>query len=219
MVSSSVVPELETGCCEEERLLYLVPVLDDDGKNSGSVDGEYCFVGFTPSEKELVEFAAEMESLLWRGVGNSETFSLAKLGMVDDEKRCCDETGEVKGENDNDDKLMGKLIYVTRQVDMNFGYEHELETMGDKQNVVRRKRLGLRLDCEAVIEEWCASNNGEESSPWMDGEWPQFGPDDFSIDCTEMDMFGRNGRSIDDGWKVRVSRYRENEAVFKENKV
>ncbi|XP_026663587.1 zinc finger protein CONSTANS-LIKE 16 isoform X2 [Phoenix dactylifera] len=168
-------------CSEEEQLLYCVPVFDpmlaelcsppslNDSNSSGEdtklavaqlPDNAITYispvdatgsgtVGFVPSDDELAEFATKMESLLGRGLDNSKNSS---------------EHG-TKPELDND----MKMATSRERPDLSFSCQSmkKGEEAEEGEKAGSSKKVALRLDYEAIMEAW-------SSSPWTNGERPQF---------------------------------------------
>nr|XP_010926126.2 LOW QUALITY PROTEIN: zinc finger protein CONSTANS-LIKE 16-like [Elaeis guineensis] len=171
--------------------------------------------GFQPSDLDLDEFAANVETLLGRGLDDG-TFCIDALGLIDSAKD--DDKGRVKVELDIDAGGGSDVVACntdmeidlsTETLDIDFGRrlrgeEHEEQKVAEEAAMasgggggVERAAAGrgmmLRLDYEAVIAAW--SCNG--CSPWTDGERPQFNLDDFM-----MMMWSGGSVREGGGWKV-----------------
>lgn len=208
---------------EEENLLYRVPIFDpalaefcsppalddanaltEDAKPAVQQPPEHAHVssaaaGFHPSDLDLAEFAADVESLLGRGL-DDDTFCIDALGLMDSAED--DDKGRMKVELDVDaggersDVVACDIdmeIDLSREtLDLDFGCEspEAAEELEDQkaaeeaamassgccgtEGVAVRRGMILRLDYEAVIAAWSCKG----CSPWTDGERPQFNPDD-----------------------------------------
>ncbi|CAL9774183.1 unnamed protein product [Musa acuminata subsp. burmannicoides] len=153
---------------------------------------------FLPSDMEIAEFAANMESLLGGGLDVSDgSFSMEKLGLVnsieDGVNYCLGDAGRLKTEQPDDTvgcpvELDIDMSRETLELDFNWtgsstAEEEEFEeekimVATEQQQVTQKARLSL--DYEAVIIAW--SSHG--SSPWTDGERPQINLDSCWHDCT-----------------------------------
>jgi len=170
--------------------------LPDDAKvtNSDAISNNNEFLaGFPQSDAELAEFAANMESLLGRGF-DDDSFSMEELGLIGT-KYSSEDCGEVKEEVDNDmsvadDNSINVKLYeeidLSRETpEINFDCrsrdeeQQETTTMEATEEYREVKRIGLRLDYEAIAVEWSAHGL---LTPWVNGERPQFGPDDCWLD-------------------------------------
>lgn len=189
--------------------------------------------GLLPSDMDLADFAADVETLLGRGL-DEDSFGMEGLGLLDTkEENYYDHNGRVKVEEEEEDvKNMlgcqfGSDIDLSREtLDLNFDCdspttgEEEEEKPGIMMNInyqcKTQERMSLRLDYEAVITAW------GQGSPWMSGNRPQFNPDDCWPDTlgtcfTEGhqmygdmgSMGGHTALGNDGGREARVSRYRE----------
>ncbi|ONK66180.1 uncharacterized protein A4U43_C06F4950 [Asparagus officinalis] len=262
-VSKPVVPEIETSAEDtnnDEQLLYRVPIFDPvlaefcspplavdetssetkpnvqlTDTNTKARNSNEILSGFLQSDAELADFAADMESLLGRGLDNG-SFSMEELGLVDTSYSTPDESERVKEEyveNDADGsvKLYEEIDLSREALEINFdccrsGDEHQ-EEMAETEAAVEGevvsgeenqggKKIGLILDYDAVALEWSAQ--GSSLSPWVNGERPQLGPGARWLDY--MGMWGGGevqglvageigGSHFDEGREARVSRYRE----------
>ncbi|XP_057765777.1 zinc finger protein CONSTANS-LIKE 16-like isoform X2 [Salvia miltiorrhiza] len=189
--------------------------------------------GFLPSEMDLAEFAADVESLLGKGL-DDEAFDIEGLGILDDEREreSCLGSERVKVEDEEIDHLNidGEYIGVGRETfELNFDYdspingeEEEVENkeismekilrsnFEDSNKVYDAKKIFLRLDYGGVMSAW-----DDERSPWTTGERPELNPDDCLSDClgTCGVVYAMGGHVAaaggDGGREARVSRYRE----------
>ncbi|XP_073306493.1 zinc finger protein CONSTANS-LIKE 16-like [Primulina huaijiensis] len=222
----------------EEQLLYRVPIFDpfvaeicNSGEAGSNIHAESTtqgfgndqskfalsndlsqemkrLPGFLPGEADLAEFAADVESLLGKGL-EDELFDMEGLGLMDcddqKEKQYCDsleiervkvEEEYITGEDDHDQ--VGVEIDLGRETfELNFDYDSPI-TCEEEENKAARsgeqnlmncvegsridddlKKLNfLRLDCEGVMTEW----DGEKS-PWTTGEKPEIDFGDCWPDC------------------------------------
>ncbi|PSR91167.1 Zinc finger protein like [Actinidia chinensis var. chinensis] len=216
--SHSPVPEL--GCGEssneenEEQLLYRVPVFDPfelckstneaETRVSQEKDMSQEFghsgssLGFQPSEMELAEFAADVESMLGKGL-DEESFDMEALGILDcrerEVKEGCLGEGRVKVEEDDEED---KEYFITNHVaagerepfELNFDYDSPVmceegeskvgareriaeDREGEAGDVKFKKKVLLRLDYDGVITAWA-----DQRSPWT-GDRPEVDP----IEC------------------------------------
>ncbi|KAF5751925.1 zinc finger protein CONSTANS-LIKE 16 [Tripterygium wilfordii] len=250
---------------EEQQLLYRVPVYDpfeselctstilnereaaptvaNGGESKDLIggyggDGDSCH-GFLPSEMDLAEFAADVESLLGRGLEN-ECFGMEELGLMDyteeDMRECSVEKGKVKLEEEDGVEVVvrerhGAQIDMTREpFELNFDYDshatcaEEEEKVGFEEKVVKncegeeenggkkkKRKMQLSLDYEGVMTAWAS-----QGCPWTTGSRPDI--DECWPDCmgtcgtTIQHPYGGFGgyRAMGDGGReARVSRYRE----------
>ncbi|WOK96164.1 zinc finger protein CONSTANS-LIKE 16-like [Canna indica] len=233
------------------------PLLDDSNASSGdeakptmelsdctlastsNMDTNDRLAPFLPSDMELAEFAANMESLLGGGLdGSDDSFSMEKLGLVgsienNNVNYCLDNAGRLKTEQPDDAEHcpIEVDIDMTREtLELDFDWpgsstaeedelgEEKIEVTTEQQEE-ETKQAKLRLDYEAIISAW--SSHG--SSPWTDGERPQINLDNCWIDYMGMwaegarrgDAVGAGngsdtgGGHVDVGRQARVTRYRE----------
>lgn len=157
--------------------------------------------GFLPSDMDLEEFAADVESLLGKGLDN-ESLGMEGLGLADCKEEPVEYTlasGKVKLEEAAED--MGSVmacqddaeIDMTREpFELNFDLgspatcEEEEEKVAkratDMNNNVddpkKRHKISLRLDYQAIITAWAS-----QGSPWTNGSRPELDPDDCWPDC------------------------------------
>ncbi|GAV86495.1 zf-B_box domain-containing protein/CCT domain-containing protein [Cephalotus follicularis] len=223
---------------EEEHLLYRVPIFDpflaelstsitsNEAVVTAFVDTETTVVGepkalfcgsrqqvdglqgFLPSDMDLEEFAADMESLLGRGLEN-ETFGMEELGLTDcknkDMRECCLGSQKVKLEEEEEEEVLGlnDQCQVDIETDMarepfEFSFDYDspatcgeeddkmkgevaVEISGephDDDDETKKKKILLRLDYEAVITAWAS-----QGSPWTNGQRPDFDLDKCWPNC------------------------------------
>ncbi|KAG6539073.1 hypothetical protein ZIOFF_004226 [Zingiber officinale] len=200
---------------EEEQLLYCVPGFDpataefrsassgnedtkppveSDGSTPSStttVDAADRMAEYMPSDVEIAEFAANMESLLGEASGDDAAFSMERLGLLDNANYF---TKELKAEPADEaeqnypvsDELDKDMTRDSLELDFNCPgssstaeEEDELDVEKTEDQHDEPKTARLRLDYEAVISAWSA--NG--SSPWTDGERPQINLANCWNDC------------------------------------
>ncbi|XP_048330519.1 zinc finger protein CONSTANS-LIKE 16 [Ziziphus jujuba] len=154
--------------------------------------------GFLPSDRELAEFAADVESLLCRGV-DEDSCDIKGLEILD-----CKEEGDldvfnvngdgdrrvkVEEEYEEEEEMEGILACEAKPcLDWNFGYESSPEAIEDDKVVSMametkkmnneeafkeqmKKEIFLRLNYEAVITAWDG-----QVSPWTTGIRPEVNP-------------------------------------------
>ncbi|GKV43980.1 hypothetical protein SLEP1_g51209 [Rubroshorea leprosula] len=193
--------------------------------------------GFFPSDTDIAEFAADVESLLGKGLEN-ESFGMEELGLIDskEKERCLGSTGKlVKVEEEEGVEADDAEADMAREsFELNFDYEspetcgeedgdqlvkEEMTTKSTEEESSKQKetQILLRLDYEAVITAWAS-----QGSPWTTGDRPDFDLDECLPDCkggggTEVhhpygDLVGIGAHVAamgDGGREARVSRYRE----------
>ncbi|XP_052187317.1 zinc finger protein CONSTANS-LIKE 16-like [Diospyros lotus] len=211
--SHVLVPELASGETSneenEEQLLYRVPTFDpfvaSDSKDKSPAEiGGSSLHGFLPSEMELAEFAANVESLLGKGL-DEESFNMEALGLLD-----CKEKGPVEASldggrvkvEDEEDMINSAMddIHVDGDIDMsretfefNFDYGSPAAWEEEENRVI---------GCEGAITEESEENKADEGrktrreillrldyqaiitawdnqrSPWTTGDRPELTPSD-----------------------------------------
>ncbi|KAA8542702.1 hypothetical protein F0562_023799 [Nyssa sinensis] len=252
----------------EEQLLYRVPVFDHFAAELCNVSNEVENImgdegteaameselnalltdkghddldnlpGFLPSDVDLSEFTADVESLL--GSGLDEDFGgILGLGLLDckeeDAIDICIESRRVKVEDEELEAVVAShldpaLDMARETIDWDFDYESPVtgEEEEEEEKVVAaagsammdseskeevRRKIFLRLNYTAVIAAWAS-----HGSPWATGSRPEFNPDNCSLDFMGMCSTGvhqpyEGGRGsaggCDGGREARVSRYRE----------
>ncbi|KAE8663606.1 hypothetical protein F3Y22_tig00112926pilonHSYRG00043 [Hibiscus syriacus] len=185
------------------------------GFNGQDVD---CTHGFFPSEMDLAEFAADVESLLGKGLEN-ESFAMEELGLIDskeDFRECSLGNSKVKVE----DEASFEAGMAREPFEVSFNYDSPASCGGDefvKQEAAtlkKKKKTLLSLNYEAIISAWAS-----QGSPWTSGGRPDFDPDECWPDCTGnggtevhhnySGLIGQTPAMGDGGREARVSRYRE----------
>ncbi|XP_058107928.1 zinc finger protein CONSTANS-LIKE 16 [Magnolia sinica] len=195
--------------------------------------------GFLPSDVDLAEFAADVESLLGTGI-DQDSFCMQGLGLLESKEEedmdCCfEKKGRVKVEEEEEDEdtvgyavchVDAELDLSRDTLDLNFDYastgeEEEEEVKVGAMNRYRSteeeesKRISLTLNYDAVITAWAS-----QGSPWTTGDRPHINPDDCWPDCMgtcfpDLRQYGGDagvGGQVtvgDGGREARVSRYRE----------
>ncbi|XP_042494033.1 zinc finger protein CONSTANS-LIKE 16-like [Macadamia integrifolia] len=182
-----------------------VLAVESESKNLLPIDVEN-LPGFLPSNMDLEEFAADVESLLGRGL-DEDTFGMEGLGLLSaKEEETTMETmesgfgnGRVKVEEEEDgDDVVGCHVDLEVEMgretlDLNFdcesptiAEEEEEEKVGgvaehgggSTMMVKINGGYNLKLDYEAVIAAWAC-----QGSPWTTGDRLQLNPDDCWPDC------------------------------------
>ncbi|MBA0849403.1 hypothetical protein Goshw_015615 [Gossypium schwendimanii] len=207
---------------EEEQLLYRVPIFDpfvaelctsttsteaavsavgNEAETAATeskafmgqdVDGSH---GLFPSEMDLAEFAADVESLLGKGLEN-ESFTMVELGLTGskDLREYSYGNGQVKIEDE--ESFEGGM--AREPFELSFNYDSPpscggVDELVKEEVVVKSKEGGecqentakkkkrktlLSLDYEAVITAWAT-----QGSPWTSGGKPDLDPDECWPDC------------------------------------
>ncbi|KAG2322208.1 hypothetical protein Bca4012_056993 [Brassica carinata] len=267
MVFHDLVPEMSSEDqryeVDQEQLIFEVPVLNPMGdeqclkesagtktvfpmtpvcfKSSEEEDDntESCLNGLFPTDMELAQFSADVETLLGGGT-DREFHAMEELGfgeMLKIEKEEVKEEEEVTTRDvcDVDD------ANETSPFEISFDYESSHKTAfeedDEKEDVIKNlvdvgvnemgvrikeekkeKVLMLRLDYETVISTW-----GSQGTPWNALEPPEI---DLDMLCCPTNSMGESGGEAhhhkhfhglglhmreagDGGREARVSRYRE----------
>ncbi|WOH15489.1 hypothetical protein DCAR_0935030 [Daucus carota subsp. sativus] len=201
---------------EQEQLLYQVPNLDllsdqlclaKQGKKSdGTINyDKYSLRGLSESNNDIEEFAADVESLLGKGL-DEESFDMEKLGFLNcrekDLVESCDRSIEtVKLEENKDTAVTMGInigeIDITEKFELNFDdyestencaedneaganggtcVENEEFVVRNGDELIGKKRNRLlALDYEGVISAWA-----DQKRPWVIGEGrPELDLNDF----------------------------------------
>ncbi|KAI3453028.1 hypothetical protein Pfo_009691 [Paulownia fortunei] len=170
--------------------------------------------GILPSEMDLAEFAADVESLLGKGL-EGESFDMEGLGLLDcDEKgkisiECSLQTGKVKAEYEEvgDVAMAQENHQIDVELDMgretfelNFDYEYSPITCEEEDNKAQHEEPVARNsfeDCKVddsiktllkLDYEAVLSAWDDQKSPWTTGERPELN----SGDCWP-DYLGTSG--------------------------
>lgn len=212
----------------EEQLLYRVPIFDpfvaelctSANSNEGAAHvGNHAdsadvvgneskvydssndlnqFHGSLPSEMELAEFAADVESLLGNGL-DDESFDIEGLGLSDGKEgdlldRNSLGSGKVKVEDEGDQMEVVMANNQDGEIDMSreapfelsFDYDSPMTCEEDNKEELGKatvkeisedckgyqgknnKKILLRLDYDGVISAWA-----DQRSPWTTGERPE----------------------------------------------
>ncbi|KEH44219.1 putative transcription factor C2C2-CO-like family [Medicago truncatula] len=191
------------------------------------------FHGLLPSDIELAEFAADVESLLGRGLEN-ECIGMEELGLIDtkheeSEKWKCG--GKVKEEGEECYEVVegDNMMEIGKEssFELNFDYDDSHETCEEvkekcgEQNENNdynkgKRKISLQLDYDAVIIAW-----DSQKCPWTNGDKPILDADENWPDCMgtfgtevhyaygEFGGYGCHPVMVDGGREARVSRYRE----------
>jgi hypothetical protein len=156
------------------------------------------FHGLLPSDIELAEFAADVDSLLGRGLEN-QCIGMEELGLIDTkhekEGECIGKVKE-EGEENHEEvvevdniEMMGK----ESSFELNFDYDESHETceeevkgkvdldieQNENNNCNKGKRkISLQLDYDAIIIAW-----DSQKCPWTNGDKPNFDADESWLDC------------------------------------
>ncbi|KAL3631330.1 hypothetical protein CASFOL_024314 [Castilleja foliolosa] len=253
---NSYEPVPEINCSEEnsyddEQLLYRVPIFDpfvtEMCTTSADSNGlgfpseskpvlmdDFNMNNFLPTEMDLAEFAADVESLLGNGFEN-EAFDMAGLGILD----CGDEEERLKGsrlvkdEGEECEEVINHHHHH-HQVDGELNFDYESPVLGEeednkgfnvKSGVMMNnfevsnnnnnnkvcddsRKIILRLDYDGVISAW-----DDQKSPWMTGERPDLDsgecwPDCVGI-CGTMHGYGGTGMMMGKHASVMADRGRE----------
>ncbi|KAJ4709947.1 CONSTANS-like zinc finger protein [Melia azedarach] len=161
--------------------------------------------GFLPSDMELAEFAADVESLLGRDFEN-ESSAMEELGLVDyTEKEFKEGSRKVKLEEEEEEEDRVEAAVRDDQIDLerepfvlNFDYDSPATCEDENQKVIKGERTMeinveendngankkrekmLRLDYGSVITAWAS-----QGSPWTTGDRPEVDPDEYWPCCTK----------------------------------
>ncbi|KAL4633211.1 hypothetical protein ACB092_04G106000 [Castanea dentata] len=186
--------------------------------------------GLLPSDMDLAEFAADVESLLGKGL-DEESCDIKGLGLLDCKEEndidLCTDIGEgrIKGR-----RRRNRSYCRIETLDWNFDYESpvageevklismaETKMMNGEECKEEKREMFLRLNHEAVITAW-----DSRGSPWTTGTRPDFNPDDCWRDFMGLyngdlrHQYGGGDTGVgghmggrDEGREARVSRYRE----------
>ncbi|KAL8549448.1 hypothetical protein ACS0TY_008327 [Phlomoides rotata] len=253
-----LVPEMcsEEQSVEENevQLLYRVPIFDpfefavnpvrnddeysnnrpgnDDSKTASYFSTEMSRLeGIDlPSELDLADFAADVESLLGKGL-EDESFDMEELGLSD-----CHDYGKLVSRDCSlmvkvEDEEIGERIDVdfdvgreTFELNLDFGSCGEDDEEENKAQI-RESKLGddsnktfLKLDYEGVMSAW-----DDQKSPWTTGQrpelnsgdcWPEYLGTSGAMHVYGVEMgTGTSGQAWagrgDGGREARVMRYRE----------
>ncbi|KAI3811926.1 hypothetical protein L1987_16624 [Smallanthus sonchifolius] len=156
-----------------------------------------------PSDVELAEFAADVESLLGKGL-DEESFAMEGLGLLDCREKDSGESLErVKVEEDliQPEIMESETEMMREPFQLSFDYDSPLWEEKEEKVVVggihmgmvkededdinirkyddeKKKKRILKLDYEGIIAAW-----DEQRSPWTTGDRPELDPDDCWPEC------------------------------------
>ncbi|GAU14834.1 hypothetical protein TSUD_50460 [Trifolium subterraneum] len=189
-----------------------------------------------PSDIELAEFAADVESLLGRGLEN-ECIGMEELGLIDtkhDKDGEWECIGKVKEEGEENHEVVevdnNEMMGKESSFELNFDYDESHETCEEVKGKVDldieqnennncnkgKRKISLQLNYDAIIIAW-----DSQKCPWTNGDKPNFDADETWLDCMgtygtevhypygEFGGYGYNPVMVDGGREARVSRYRE----------
>ncbi|MED6132120.1 hypothetical protein PIB30_016333 [Stylosanthes scabra] len=236
-----VVPELgveETDLLDDhhesedpEQLLCRVPVFDpfdaelcNDNGNGGCCDDLESFSEFLPSDMDLAEFAADVETLLGSGIDEDNSVGFGCKEEVQREEIAVNVNDgamvmvKVKDEELDADTAshLQSVLDITNDDEFDWNIESVLlpaETGEEEEKVIaaaaaasnnsssneKKRDIFLRLNYEEVINAWAS-----QGSPWTTGNPPDFNPDDHSWpnsldpsggDVHQLSCYG-DGRSV-----------------------
>ncbi|KAF6165727.1 hypothetical protein GIB67_012624 [Kingdonia uniflora] len=163
--------------------------------------------GLLPSEMDLADFAADVETLLGRGL-DEDSFGMEGLGLMDTKEEditdCCFGRGSVKmeKEEEHDEKEIFVEYHVDLDLDMSretldLNFDYDSPTTGEEEEVVTdtgimmmsngynnkteeiTSAISLRLNYDAVMAAWST-----QGSPWTTGDRSQLNRDDCWPDCS-----------------------------------
>ncbi|KAF9593193.1 hypothetical protein IFM89_020489 [Coptis chinensis] len=210
-------------------------ILLQDYGHDGTVDFENLH-GLLPSDMDLADFAADVETLLGRGL-DEDSFGMEGLGLLDAKEENFYDNGKVKLEDDEEEDVIamvgcqfGSDLDLSREtLDLNFdcdspttGEEEEEKAIAGVNMTMNygfkaEERVSLQLDYDAVITAWAS-----QGSPWTTGDRPHFNPEECWPDSLgtyapeghqmygDMGILGGHAAIGGDGGReARVSRYRE----------
>lgn len=170
-------------------------ILLTDKGHDGTLDLDN-LPGFLPSDMDLAEFAADVESLLGRGL-DEDSCDIKGLGLLDckqeDTIDVCFGSKRVKVEEEEQEMevaLECQLDPRLETLDWNFDYESPVTGEEEEEAKVvvvaaetsmmssgckgqMRTKIDLRLNHEAVITAWAS-----QGCPWTTGIRPEFNLDD-----------------------------------------
>ncbi|EOA40504.1 hypothetical protein CARUB_v10009230mg [Capsella rubella] len=209
-------------------------LIDEEEDNA-----ESCLNGFFPTDMELEEFAADVETLLGRGL-ETESYAMEDLGFSNTEMFKV-EKDEIEEEEVEDIKAINMEIFDDDRKDVDgtvpfeltFDYESSHKTAEEEEIknvessgecVVKVKEeegknvLMLRLNYDSVISTW-----GGQGQPWTSGEppeldidissWPPVSMGETKGDLSHQKQYVSvclpSSGFGDGGREARVSRYRE----------
>ncbi|KAJ7970381.1 CONSTANS-like zinc finger protein [Quillaja saponaria] len=198
-------------------------------------DDETCdlnnFSGFLPSDIDLAEFAADVESLLCKGPTEDDFNEMKESKMFDNS------IVKVKNEEggDDDEALMDchlETMFDMTSEALNWNFDSESPAMGDEEEeklvvpsaaessdtkLGMKRKVFLRLNYEDVITSWAS-----QCSPWTTGIrlksnpddcWPDYLGTNADVQVPYSNELGALRRHLaggaGEGREARVLRYRE----------
>ncbi|GAY53424.1 hypothetical protein CUMW_149150 [Citrus unshiu] len=221
----------------DEQLLYQVPVFDPfeavepdenlivDGYNGQDGTGDLDDLhGFLPSDLDLAEFAADVESLLGGGGGalDEDSCDVKEFGTLLDCKE--EETIALNLKIKAEEVEEAVIPAATREaIDCNFDYQSPVtgdDTAGLMSTECKPKLMRnvcLKLNYDAVITAWAS-----QGCPWTAGSRPEINlnhcwPHCTGLCCKDVHHHTCGGGAVlrgchlgaGGGREARVSRYRE----------
>ncbi|XWS60948.1 hypothetical protein CRYUN_Cryun07bG0082900 [Craigia yunnanensis] len=176
----------------------------DDYEHEGTCELDDGLHGFLPSDLDLAEFAADVESLLGAGVDEDTCCDIKGIELLDckekDESNAFHESKTMKVKDEEEEEGITACCFdstfdVTR-ASLNWSFDYESPTIGEEEeekvvpvaettimkgeNTEEMKRnMLLSLNYESVITAWAS-----QDSPWTTGSRPEFNPDDFMGEYT-----------------------------------
>ncbi|KAK6276546.1 hypothetical protein POUND7_006255 [Theobroma cacao] len=211
----------------------------DDYEREGTCELDDGLHGFLPSDMDLADFAADVESLLGVGLDDDaccDTKGIELLHSKEEEGSNVLHEGKIVKVKDEEEVegitacCFDSAFDVTRE-SLNWSYDYESPTIGEEEEekvlpatetttmngeskAEMKRNMLLRLNYESVITAWAS-----QVSPWTAGSRPEFNPDDFMGSNLKEGhhlsggiggIYSLQGRGNTDGEReARVSRYRE----------
>ncbi|GAB4828837.1 hypothetical protein Ancab_018497 [Ancistrocladus abbreviatus] len=203
LVNHVVYPDSQVDTCDAVKSkAKAIVLLNDDGKDRDDSSSQV-FPGCDMDD--LVEFAADVETLLGKGL-DEEAYGIEHLGLLDCarvEKDSVESRGRVKAEGEATATAAilachvkaGEVDVLREPFALNFGCDYqmtgededvkavarvqeELRVRENDNDLKKKRKIMLRLDYEAVSAAWAS-----HGSPWMNGERLQLNPDDCWPQC------------------------------------
>ncbi|KAL6319367.1 hypothetical protein AAG906_014041 [Vitis piasezkii] len=201
------------------------PLSDYGHEEIGDLDS---LTGFLPSEMDLAEFAADVESYLGAGL-DEDSCGIKGIGALDCEEGDMDACfGDQKVKVKEERVETDATFHLDPELDMTkellaWNLDYESTVMDEEEHeekmvaaVEMRRKISLSLNYEDVITAWAS-----QGSPWTTGNRPEFDPNDYWPDymgacptnvhgpCGDVGGVGGNFGGRDGGREARVLRYRE----------
>ncbi|XP_076891468.1 zinc finger protein CONSTANS-LIKE 16-like [Bidens hawaiensis] len=223
---------------QEKCLVYCVPVFDpfetelcNDSNEIGRSVDDIRRSDHPTDDLELLEFAADVESLLGKEFDNDNNTScrIEDLGLTNNYKEddiknigTCFDENIVKVEDKEVETILGFDFDATKEtLDWDFDFESSMMIKEEGNMTIvlsdqchegksRTSSMLLRLNYEDVINSW-----DDQGSPWTNGTRPELNSDDYWPDLMGTQWAWSNNPSYrgiggrDGGREARVSRYRE----------